>query len=351
MTVVTPGRCGLYETTRELVAALREQGVDSRLVDPTLSTNKPNSLYPKGIEADRGALLADMDWALKADVIANHSGYDSTPVAKTAQPVIHFAHGRPRNSFLSEVKGSTPIYSYWYGKNRDPRFAAICTFWPEHKPYLDVMFPGKPVHVLPAPCDLDMWAFEGPSGYGFNGKKGRINIVITDHVADDVDQFLPLNAAILFAREVEGVKVHFYAHPQSVQEIVTTVEGKVTERKRALVVKRGFNALATRLKEEGHLGECVGWVKGLDNVYRAASMVLTANEIDTRTVREATACGCPVVQVTHLNDGWQVPLRKAMTMTREDRYIIRKRAEAKFNPKHAAIKFKDVAEKVGAVNA
>jgi glycosyltransferase involved in cell wall biosynthesis len=329
MTVVTPGRCGLYETARELVAGLQKCGVDSRLVDPTLGGSKPNKLYPKDMDNDRGAPLASMDWAVGADVIVNHSGYDGTPVYNTNQKVIHVAHGRPRNSFISEVKGSTPIYSYWWQKNREERLASVVTFWPEHVPYLQVMFPGKPVHHVQASVDLEQWKFDGPSGYGFHGKKGRVNIVITDHFADDVDQFVPLNAAILFAREVEGVKVHFYAHPQDVKD------GKV-------IVKRGFNALVSRLKEDGHLGELVGWVKGLDNVYRAATMVLTANEIDTRTVREASACGCPVVRVTHLNDGWQVPLRKAMLMTRDDRYIIRKQAEAAFDPQLTAKQFKGV---------
>jgi glycosyltransferase involved in cell wall biosynthesis len=332
MTVVTPRRCGLYETARELVAGLRLQGVDSRLVDPTLLGKKPNSLYPKDALEDRGALLADMEWATQADIIVNHSGYDSTPVEYTKQPVVHIAHGRPRNSFISEVKGSTPIYSYWYNKNLDPRFAAIVTFWPQHKPYLEVMFPGKPVHVIQSTVDLEQWKFEGPKGYGFHGKKGRVNIVITDHLADDVDQFVPLNAAALFAREVEGVKLHFYAHPQDL------------DKNKNNVVKKGFSALVKRIKDDGNLGELTGWINGLDNVYRAATMVLTANEIDTRTVREAMACGCPVVRVTNLNEGWQVPLRAAIRMTREDRYIIRKQAEGLFNPEIAARQFKKVLE-------
>jgi hypothetical protein len=336
MTVVTPNRCGLYETARDLVAGLQAQGVDSRLVDPTLDSKKPNKLYPQDTDNDRGAPLANMEWALTADVIVNHSGYDGTPIYDTKQPVVHCAHGRPRNSFISEVKGHTPIYSYWYTKNLEARLAAVVTFWPQHKPYLDVMFPGKAVHVVQAPADLKAWTFDGPSGYGFHGQKGRINIVITDHFADDVDQFLPLNAACLFAREVEGCKVHFYAHPQDVDK----KSGKI-------IIKRGFSTLVRRIMDDGNMGEKVGWISsGLDNVYRAATMVLTANEIDTRTVREATACGCPVVRVTHLNEGWQLPLRKAALMTKDDRYIIRKQAEAQFSLERCAKQFKDVLDAV-----
>ena len=67
MVVITPGRCGLYETTRELVAGLFRAGVDSRMVDPTKETNK---LHPGG-DNDRCAPIADMEWALKADIIAD----------------------------------------------------------------------------------------------------------------------------------------------------------------------------------------------------------------------------------------------------------------------------------------
>jgi hypothetical protein len=97
LAVITPGRCGLYETTRELVLGLRQLGVDSRLIDPQPEKN------PVGFKAveDRGALVGSMDWAVDADIIVNHSGYDNTPIYDTTQPVVHVAHGRPRSSFLS----------------------------------------------------------------------------------------------------------------------------------------------------------------------------------------------------------------------------------------------------------
>ena len=39
----------------------------------------------------------------------------------------------------------------------------------------------------------------------------------------------------------------------------------------------------------------VGYVEGLENVYRAADCVITTHKIATRTVREALACGTNVV--------------------------------------------------------
>ena len=115
--VITPRRCGLYETTRELVVGLRRQGVDARIVDPR---GDKNELRPEGTE-DRGAPFADESWIDEADVIVNHSGLGEWEKSKTPQILI--AHGRPRSSFISEATGSTPIYSYHYAKNKSENFA------------------------------------------------------------------------------------------------------------------------------------------------------------------------------------------------------------------------------------
>jgi glycosyltransferase involved in cell wall biosynthesis len=264
-----------------------------------------------------------MDWALTADVIANHSGYDSTPIEKTSQPVVHVAHGRPRSSFLSEKSGSTPIYSYWYQRSKQARFKAVVTFWPQHVPYLQVMMPETPVYAVQSNVDLEAWTPNGPSGYGFHGKKGsKVNIALTDAWRDDVDPFVPLHAAALFAREVKGTKVHVYAKPAK---------------------SKGFDVLLRRIAEDGNLGEVQGWSKGLANVYRAASFMLTPQEIDTRSVREAMACGCPVVRMTSLDDNWR---KRMLDGLMSDRKGVRSVAEILFNPRETARQFKAVLDKV-----
>jgi glycosyltransferase involved in cell wall biosynthesis len=314
--VITPHRCGLYETTRELVVGLRELGVDSRMVDPS-----PRKDVVKPDNEDRGAPYATMGWGVDADLIVNHSGYDNTPLGATSQPVVLVAHGRPRSGFLSEVKGSTPCYSFKGTQNKNERLKAVVTFWEQHLPYWRFMMPDKPIKYVPPSVDLGAWKFDGPSGYNFHGKKGRVNIVISDPIRDDVDWFYPLQAAGLFAREVEGVKIHVY--------------GRIGK-------TRGHDAIIRRIQDDGHMGEIGGWVSGLDNVYRAASFVMTGNDIAVRTVREAQACGCPVVTVNDLNSKWRVDCRAAMRQLNDDRLLIRKMAEGAFNPKVTAMRFKEV---------
>ena len=316
LVVATPNKCGLYETTRELITGLRERGVDSRIVDPTKDTNK---LHPKADE-DRGAVISDMDWALTADVLVNHSGYDGTPVEHTKQPIVHVAHGRPKSSFISETSGSTPIYSYHYLKNKDPRFKAVVTFWPEHVPYLQVMFPDKKVEYVQSSVDLTFWK-PGPKQYDFRGKAGKTNFVISDPWRDDIDPFVSLNAFALYAREFPGAKLHVYGRPGT--------------------RKKGWDAIFQRIRDDGNLGEVQGWVEGLVHIYRAADCVITANEIDVRTVREATACGCPVVRVTNKIDNFRTDVLEALS---ESRAFIRLKAEAKFNPKETARQFHNILE-------
>lgn len=315
LAVITPKRCGLYETTREVVASLRARGIDSRLVDPKRDANPLHPTTPE----DRGAPIADLAWAMTADVLVNHSGLGKELEA-TAQPVVHVAHGRPRSSFLSEATGGTPIYSYHYAVNKAPRYKAVVTFWPQHVPYLSVMFPDKPIHALQAPVDLQAWTPRGPEGYGFHGKRGRINVVCTDAWRDDIDPFVPVNAFALWAREMQGARLHVYGSPKQ---------------------PRGWGALFRRLQDDGTLGEVCGWVDGLAHVYRAADLMLTAHEIDTRSVREAMACGCPVVRLApHLN-GFRADIARARDT---DRATVRREAERRFDPAVTAAQFAAILE-------
>lgn len=328
--VVTPRRCGLYETTRELVKALRDSGVDSRICDPTLLTNK---LHPK-VKMDRGAMLEDLIWANEADVLINHSGLGSE-LEKMDKPIIHVAHGRPRNSFLSEVKGGTPIYSYHYHKDKDKRFKVVVTLWPEHLPYHEVMWAETPVRYVQPPVDLDSWTPEGANGYKWHGMGSKFNIVCTDVWRDDTDPFSVVSAFALFARRKGQSKIHIYGSSRNL---------------------RGWSALLKRVQDDGNLGEVRGWVKGLENVYRAADMLISPQEIYTRSIREAMACGCPVVSKRNLSNGKADIQEYVEIMERhfeqtsfersQQRKDVRGQAEVLFNPKESAKQFLAIVKEV-----
>lgn len=314
--IVTPHQCGLYESARELVAAERALGHDARMFDPA-----PTQYHPQGDE-DRGAVIVrDKAWLAEADVIVDHSGCDGS-TDELQVPHILVPHGRPRHSFLSEVNGGPPIYSYHYRLDRTPKYKAVVTFWPEHVGHLKVMFRQTPVYCVPASVDLKAWAPEGPRGYTFHGKRGAFNVVCADAWRDDCDPFDALNAAALAARQMPGIKLHVYG-------------------KRG-APEKGWGAILKVLEEDGTLGEVCGWVQGLDHVYRAADLAVTCNPIDTRARREAMACGCKVQVVGSPVDRAAETIIKRL-LTPDDP---RREAEARFDPLNTARAFLAIAEKL-----
>ena len=316
LAIVTPGQCGLYETTRELVVSLRKLGTDSRIIDIPDSNKMYKGGYPKAI--DRGAPIADFTWATDADVIVNHSGYDNTPIEKTEQPIVHIAHGRPMSSFLTEDHGGTPICTYHFNKNMDKRWRAVVTFWPEHVDYLEFLFPDVPVHYVQSCVDLDYWK-PGNRDYDFHKTAGKINVICADPKRDDNNAFYP---TLAFSKwQKLGARLHIFG----------------TRKIGAL------KPLFTRLQQSGRMGCIVNWAKDLRPVYRAADLLLTSSGIDTRSVREAMACGCPVIQVSEDLTNIETDFATKLNWTRD---YVRLLAERNFNPTFTALQFQRVLDNV-----
>jgi glycosyltransferase involved in cell wall biosynthesis len=267
--VVTPHRAGLYETTRDLVAALRYLGHDARIIDPV------NSSPPSGGTAggDRGVPIAGPEFAAQADVICSHSGL-SKAMNALDKPIVHFLHGRPASSFLLSQSGKVAVYPYLAQIRQDPRYKAFVTFWPESRFYWTTILPPAKIRQIPPPVDLELWTPRGPAGYGFHGHKAAINVVCASLWREDETPYHVINAFHAYARYHPEARLHLYAAPQK---------------------GAGWQVLKDQLQAKSMLGEVQGMVTGLANVYRAADVVITPHRIATRSVREALACGCNVV--------------------------------------------------------
>lgn len=314
--ITTPFRCGLYETTRELVAGLRRRGVDARIVDPA-----PVPQYaPKGPE-DRGALLADFDWGVKADLVVSHSGHDRTPLADTDQPILHVAHGRPASTFLGERNGGAPGLTYQTQRKKHPRYRGAVTFWPEYLPYLRNIWSPKTVWHVPATVDLDYWT-PGDTDYDFHGKRGPYNVVMTDPWSrEDFTPYHCIHAFRLFASMVPEARLHMFAWDQN---------------------KKGITGITNLLGKHG--GIIQPWATNLREAYRAADMLITPHRIYTRSIREAMACGLQVVSGRDCHPEDVEAFALAMVARKENPRPTRKLAEALFDPATAAEQFQQIAE-------
>ena len=264
LAIVSPRQCGLYETARDMVAAERAIGMDARLVDPV--TDKSGK--------DRGVPIEKQAWAQGADVWVSHSGPNKC--VSNGHPIIHMLHGRPYSSFLLELDTDDHcVYTYVMKAVKAETTTAFVTLWPEHVPYWGVFVPEDKLHAAPAPVDLQAWQSEGLSGYDFHGHRRGTNVIISDMWREDSKPYHSIMAYAIFARNHPEARLHIYATPQK--------QGDKVDR------------FLTPLVARDQIGEVKGQIQGLENVYRAADMLITPHRIATRTVREALACGCQVV--------------------------------------------------------
>lgn len=290
----TPLGCGMYETAREMVVYERRAGVDARMVDAKGLEQPPQRVRPTGhpcqrcgnqplevvtVEPpapdwgeDRGVVLAPQAWLDDCDLIVSHSGMPNIQLGR-AKPRVHVAHGRPRSSFLLGSVSGNHVWKAYQEYARDERFRALVTLWPGFGDYWRMVFPREVLEVPPF-LDLARWT-PGPSGYGFGGLGGRPNVVVADVWRQDRD---PFHVVFGFARFAEGVpeaRLHLYGlEPAAVNALSPVLDG---------------------LHGRGVLGEVKGRVDNLVEVYRAADLLITPHRMAVRTVREALACGLPVV--------------------------------------------------------
>lgn len=324
LAVVTPHKAGLYETARDLVAAERAVGVDACIVDPTRD----------GTGSDRGVPIRGWERVAGCDVLISHSGTGER-FKDAGKPIIHMMHGRPYSSFLLEQSGRIPIFSFLREVADDDHYRAFVTFWPEFLPYWRLLLPDDKVHSIPAPVNLDLWTPDGPDGYGFHGHAGEVNVVCAEVWRDDVDPFHVLVAFARYAESAPIPRLHIYAAPQK---------------------GSAWKVLRGALEERGVLGEVVeGFVRGLENVYRAADVAVTAQRIATRSVREPMACGCPVVMAPGYGhsefvaqpedtEGYAAAIARAVETANRRR--VRASAEKQFDPQHSALAMLEIVERV-----
>lgn len=305
--IVTPRRCGLYETTRELVAAERALGHDAFIVDP----------QDTDLRLDRGVPILPRDKCLlrPPDVIVEHSGL--TPeMRKAGAPLIHVRHGRPHSTFCLDEK--LGIFRYLCKHGRD--YDAVVTFWPEHQDFW-ARITRREVDCISPPVDLAAWTPDGPV---YNFKRPGVNVVVADGWRADVDPFEIVKNLSLYAQ---------------VHVVGTTTE--IGPALREMAKAYGFHVY--------------GWVeKGMDALYRGADVVVTPNQIATRCLREAMACGCPVVgppgcqwtpfrtNFSNAESAWATVAKAA----NQDRLSWRKIAEDNFSHLETGRQFLEVVERV-----
>lgn len=327
-----PGRCGLYETVRDLVVAERLLGHRVDLVDA-------------GVQGE-GAHVGAIDWrrtgtieargpeaARDADVVVTHTAPPPAVLEATSAPLVHVLHGRPRSSYLIERAdpAGAPVWRMLRRWGADPRYHAFVNPWPSHRDAWLCALPEDRLHGLSAPpIDLDLWSPEGdkrPWTTDHADGDSRIKVLVADVWRDDVDPLHALVAlAAVAARGEAPIRVHVLGLPGP-------------------TLAPAQEAVLGRLRRHDALGETLGHMRGMDAAYRAVDVLVTPQTIDTRTVREALACGTPVVRHRERYDTYALAEELREARGRFSRDLARDLAH-RFDSKAVAMEFLSILQGV-----
>jgi len=262
-----PHRCGLYGTAKDMVMAERLVGIDAAFVDAKIVngkvTNRPN-------KKDGELIIRDLKWAKTVDILVHHS-IVHPELLNLGIPLVQVCHGRPESTFLLEHRRLAMILGIQLMHGKDERYRAFITLWKQYLFHLAMMVPKEKLFYVPAPVDLNEFRPIG-TRHGFPGKP---KLLIADMWRQDVTPFNTIMAAARFKDK--------YCPTAKVSLIGTAPK------------KSSVKNLVKMLKDKDVLGQMHPLIVNTDKCYRGADIVITSHNMATRVVREALACGTPIV--------------------------------------------------------
>ena len=331
---VKPNQAGISGTAIDMVMAERLVGIDSQLID---YGGKDPCIV--GIVNGEVTTIGP-SWAEKADILVRHSAIPAYIQSKNI-PQILCLHGRPEYCFVLSYNSKTAILDEHLKCAADPRYRAFITFWEEHLNYEEVFLAGKKIDYVPAMVNLDICKPDGVRlDYGTDG--GRPNILICDMWREDTTPFNVLVAAAIFVKKYcPEARVHIYGLQKQTESPVKDVIKK--------------------MKTAGIISQSETIVKNMNQIYRANDILITPHHIGTRVIREALACGLPIVagqgcRYTKFTadarhwEGFAAQIRNCWDSVKNDKEKARKEArvmaEKSFNLKQAGEAILKVYERI-----
>jgi SAM-dependent methyltransferase/glycosyltransferase involved in cell wall biosynthesis len=273
-----PNQCGMYHTVKDMVLAERAAGIEAEFIDAIVNSGTGRVVSRPDL-VDGDFTFQDFEWAKEADVLVRHSVLPKE-VKEVGMPLVMALHGRPESTFLLEDYRIRKIFMEELMCARDKEYARHIYFWEEFYNYWKLLLPDAGLSYVPAMVNLDDYSMAGQV-YDFGDKAGSPNILIADIWREDVTPFNTIFAVARFREK--------YA-PNAKLHIIGLDSGK-----------NHVRGLFNTLKRSGLMGHMMPLVRNPADYYRAADILVTPHVIATRIIREATACGCPVVAGTGCN--------------------------------------------------
>ena len=277
-----PCACGLYEAARDMVIADSMAGHEAHFVDVGITTQikgefkqEPGVPGKEDFRCGKKLITEDPIIAHTADIIVAHTGVPDNWISSCQAPIVWILHGRPTACFKPEQFGTGNSYSLIATLAQWPRIKAMVTFWDHHVLYWEPIIPKDKLVCFPAP-PIDENRFN-PIGkkHDFKELGKEWNIVLTDSWRDDVDIYEIIHGAIEVAKTRNDVRFHIYG-----------IDNKLPA---------CWEYLIAQLRKYDALGELWARRQDIEEVYRAADILLSPHRIVTRAIGEALSCGTPVI--------------------------------------------------------
>jgi len=253
---------GQFATVIDFIKAERMQGINAQLID---FASKENYVSRVGLDYE-GVKTIEPKWSYDADILIRHS-FIPFEIDELKKPTIMMLHGRPEGSFLLDIYGINPVYTF---VSKNNTYKAFLVFLKEVVFNWSLIIDSSKLFYVPAPVDLTKFL---PEGQTFSFQTNQPNILCVDAWREDVTPYNVLLAAVKFVKEFGG-KIHIFGVP---------FNSKIK------------SLLLDSLQAKGFIGEIFPLIDNISDVYRSADMVITPHIVATRVIRESLACGLPII--------------------------------------------------------
>lgn len=268
-----PAQSGMYETTKDLILAQREAGIECEMID----------MHSLNVSQRDGAFsTATAKYANLADLYVLHSRIEQ-PFYGDGTPIVFVMHGHPLYTWQSEIyqlePGNPTPWSTSLGYFEDFEHVKRCvTFWEDQLGYWQVLDgPRAASRVRYVPRGIVFG-----DRYRPDGEKALLSgvpaLVICDSFRLFKDSLAIWFGAAIFARKYPEARLHLFAMPDAGNPIGDAIR---------------------RVVSSSEIRNCLGQLGGLqrqvEKVFRGADILLSTVRGESRIVMEAAACGCDVI--------------------------------------------------------
>jgi GT2 family glycosyltransferase/glycosyltransferase involved in cell wall biosynthesis len=255
----------MYGTVRDLYFAEKALGHEVGIIDDVSS----QYFYGDRYGAD-GVTPVGTDFGDESDIICWHHAMHEPWLNEPHRNIVMFLHGTPEFNLFTELYGEERALSLIVGAARHNVPKALVTMWARHVPLWEGLF-NREVYLIPAWIDLQ--AFQ-PST--LKPEPDLIRIAMVDHWRLTRE---PMGLIL----GIEWLRKHTQ---KRIQVDVWGLNEMPSDTWKAVLCWPFEHDI---IKLRGNTEDT------MKDIYHQADMVVTMSSEETRVVREAYACGVPVV--------------------------------------------------------